>query len=65
MKTDRGRVDRIDRLRSALAEGTYAVEPELVADAVIRRWTMQDLVAEFEARQATDSDDAASDSASR
>lgn len=68
MTSDRRRVERgerIDRLRTAVAAGTYVVEPEVVADAVIRTWTMQDVVAEFRECQATDSDEASSDSASR
>jgi flagellar biosynthesis anti-sigma factor FlgM len=32
------RTDRVEQLRHSIASGTYKVEPNLVADAIVRDW---------------------------
>ncbi len=41
--------ERIAELRGQIASGSYQPDPLLVASAIIRRWTGEDLVEAFEA----------------
>jgi Anti-sigma-28 factor, FlgM len=56
--------DRIARIRSAIAEGRYVVDPELVAEAVLSAWRMDDVVERWRTVHSTGSGGGAEDSTS-
>lgn len=65
MTAEPDRQDRIAGIMRAVDQGSYEVPTDAVAEAVLRAWTMDDIVESFGRLQAGASDEAASDSASR
>ena len=57
--------DRVDAIRDAIADGTYEVATVEVAEAIMRRWSLEDVVEAFLSDQEGDSDAAASEAANR
>ena len=57
--------ERVDAIRDAITHGTYEVPTVDVADAILRRWSLEDVVEAFLADQDGDSEAPASDAANR
>lgn len=51
---DRTSDDRLDALTREVREGGYGMDALDVADAVLRRWCLADVIDEFHARQSND-----------